>query len=56
MLFRSVQDSEGCLSKRYDAQAGTAYLIRPDQHIAARWRAVNTDAVATAVSRAIGRA
>jgi 3-(3-hydroxy-phenyl)propionate hydroxylase len=51
-----IKDSEGCLSKRYDAQAGTAYLIRPDQHIAARWRAVNTDAIAAAVSRAIGRA
>ena len=51
-----VRDSEGCLAKRYDAQPGTAYLIRPDQHIAARWRAVNTDAVAAAVNRATGRA
>ncbi|MFD4837269.1 FAD-dependent oxidoreductase [Achromobacter sp. NPDC058515] len=51
-----VKDSEGCLVKRYDAQPGTAYLIRPDQHIAARWRAVDTDAVASAVSRATGRA
>jgi len=51
-----VRDIEGCLAKRYDAQAGTAYLIRPDQHIAARWRAVNLDAVAAAVSRATGNA
>lgn len=51
-----VRDSEGCLAKRYDAQAGAAYLIRPDQHIAARWRAVNLDAVAAALSRATGRA
>ncbi|WMD20126.1 FAD-dependent oxidoreductase [Achromobacter seleniivolatilans] len=51
-----VKDSEGCLAKRYDAQAGTAYLIRPDQHIAARWRTVNSDAVTNAVNRAIGRA
>ena len=51
-----VTDSDGCLAKRYDAQPGTAYLIRPDQHIAARWRAVNTDTVAAAVGRAIGRA
>lgn len=51
-----VMDSDGCLAKRYDAQPGTAYLIRPDQHIAARWRAVNTDTVAAAVGRAIGRA
>jgi len=50
-----VRDSEGCLAKRYDAQDGTAYLIRPDQHIAARWRAFNADAVAAAVQRATGR-
>ncbi|WP_447921781.1 FAD-dependent oxidoreductase [Achromobacter aegrifaciens] len=51
-----VTDSEGCLGKRYDAQAGTAYLIRPDQHVAARWRAFNAAAVAAAVGRATGRA
>lgn len=51
-----VRDSEGCLAKRYDAQDGTAYLIRPDQHIAARWRVFNPDAVAAAVQRATGRA
>ena len=51
-----VTDVEGCLAKRYDAQAGTAYLIRPDQHIAARWRAFNADAVAAAVKRATGHA
>ena len=51
-----VADVEGCLSKRYDALAGTAYLIRPDQHIAARWRAFNADALAAAVKRATGHA
>jgi len=52
----SVTDREGCLGKRYDAQAGTAYLIRPDQHITARWRAFEAGAVTAAVSRATGRA
>jgi 3-(3-hydroxy-phenyl)propionate hydroxylase len=52
----SVTDREGCLGKRYDAQAGTAYLIRPDQHITARWRAFDAGAVTAAVSRATGRA
>ncbi len=51
-----VTDSEGCLAKRYDARDGTAYLIRPDQHIAARWRALNAEAVASAVKRATGHA
>jgi 3-(3-hydroxy-phenyl)propionate hydroxylase len=44
------------VAKRYDAQPGTTYLIRPDQHIAARWRAFNADAVAAAVKRATGHA
>jgi len=51
-----VVDTEGLLAQRYDALSGTAYLIRPDQHIAARWRAFQPDAVASAVNRAIGRA
>ncbi|WP_258130085.1 FAD-dependent oxidoreductase [Achromobacter anxifer] len=52
----AVTDREGCLGKRYDAQAGTAYLIRPDQHITARWRAFDSAAVTAAVNRATGRA
>ncbi len=52
----AVADREGCLGKRYDAQAGTAYLIRPDQHITARWRAFDAGAVTAAVNRATGRA
>ena len=52
----AVIDREGCLGQRYDAQPGTAYLIRPDQHIAARWRAFDAAAIAAAVNRATGRA
>ena len=52
----AVTDREGCLGKRYDAQPGTVYLIRPDQHIAARWRAFDTAAVAASINRATGRA
>jgi len=51
-----VVDSEGLLAQRYDAGPGTAYLIRPDQHISARWRAFAPDAVASAIQRATGRA
>lgn len=50
-----VSDADGLLAARYDARPGTAYLIRPDQHIAARWRAFDNAAVAAALNRAIGR-
>ena len=49
-------DAQGWVAKRYDAQAGTAYLLRPDQHVLARWRQLNPAAVQAAVARAICKA
>jgi 3-(3-hydroxy-phenyl)propionate hydroxylase len=50
----ACQDSAGVLAARYDARPGTLYLIRPDQHIAARWRQFDARAVAAAMARATG--
>src|SRR4051794_19476631 len=33
-----LEDVEGLVAKRYDAKPGTFYLLRPDQHVCARWR------------------
>jgi 3-(3-hydroxy-phenyl)propionate hydroxylase len=41
---------------RLDARPGTAYLLRPDQHVAARWRALHLSGVQAALSRATGQA
>ena len=40
---------------RYDAQPGSTYLFRPDQHICARWRTYDEQAVLAAVARASGK-
>ncbi len=46
-------DEEGHAVARYGA--GQSYLVRPDQHIAARFSEPNGDAVAAALARAMGR-
>ena len=46
-------DAQGWMAKRYDGQAGTTYLLRPDQHVVARWRQLQVGAVQAAVARAI---
>ncbi|QDH58425.1 FAD-dependent oxidoreductase [Pandoraea pnomenusa] len=48
-------DAQGLAAQRYDAAPGTVYLIRPDQHVCARWRNVDAAAIAAARERAIGR-
>jgi 3-(3-hydroxy-phenyl)propionate hydroxylase len=50
----TLHDREGLVRKRYDLTAGAAYLLRPDQHVSARWRAWRADAVRRAVRRALG--
>jgi 3-(3-hydroxy-phenyl)propionate hydroxylase len=47
-----IEDAEGLLQRRYDGQPGTVYLIRPDQHVAARWRGFDAAKVRAALRRA----
>ena len=49
-----IVDTQGLVAKRYDARPGTTYLLRPDQHVVARWRSLNANAVQAALARATG--
>jgi len=51
-----LEDMQGLVARRLDARPGTAYLLRPDQHVAARWRRVDAAAVRSALHRALGQA
>lgn len=45
-------DARGRVAERYDLQPGSTYLIRPDQHVAGRWRALDGARVRAALARA----
>lgn len=53
--FTVLQDRDGLFAQRYDARPGTTYLVRPDQHVAARWRHADLAAVRAALARATGQ-
>jgi len=46
--------ANGLAANRYGAAEGDIILLRPDQHVAARWHHHNPAAIATAMKRALG--
>jgi 3-(3-hydroxy-phenyl)propionate hydroxylase len=48
-----ILDESGMLARRYDLQPGTVYLLRPDQHVCARWRAADADRIGAAIRHAL---
>ena len=50
--LKTLIDTDGCSAQRYDLRPGTTYLVRPDQHVAARWRALDASKIKAALARA----
>jgi 3-(3-hydroxy-phenyl)propionate hydroxylase len=56
LALSAADDPSGALAARYLGEARSAvYLIRPDQHVVARWAAYDDGAVRRALRRALGR-
>lgn len=56
LALSAADDPTGALAARYLGEATSAvYLVRPDQHVAARWDRFDADAVRSALRRACGR-
>jgi 3-(3-hydroxy-phenyl)propionate hydroxylase len=51
---QAFSDSAGLATARYDAKPGTAYLLRPDGYVAARFRHPTRNAIEAALKRASG--
>ena len=45
-------EEDGLVSQRFDARPGTVYLLRPDQHVCARWREFDAAKIRAALARA----
>jgi 3-(3-hydroxy-phenyl)propionate hydroxylase len=54
VVGRDLTDVEGLLAQRYDGRPGTVYLLRPDQHVAARWRGFDAARIQAALARCLG--
>jgi 3-(3-hydroxy-phenyl)propionate hydroxylase len=54
VIGRDLVDHEGHFAERFDVSPGAAYLVRPDQHLAARWRAPGTASLTAAARRMHG--
>jgi 3-(3-hydroxy-phenyl)propionate hydroxylase len=53
----TLADADGHFRQRYGVLAGgAAYLLRPDQHICARWMSLDADRLQSALKTALGGA
>lgn len=50
-----IEDTSGHIRSKYGVSRNGAYLVRPDQHICARWQQLSAEQLHTAVETALGK-
>jgi 3-(3-hydroxy-phenyl)propionate hydroxylase len=50
----AIADEAGNVARKYAAEPGTVYVLRPDRHVCARWRRADAARVCQALRRAAG--
>lgn len=56
VIGEDLFDRTGVFGVRFDARPGSTYVVRPDQHLTARFRSFEPDKVRAAIVRALGKA
>ena len=56
LIGRDLIDKDSVMTARLDGGPGTTYVVRPDQHVAARFRDFDAVRIAAAIARAKGGA
>ena len=54
VVGKDINDVEGLAFSRFDASPGSAFLFRPDQTLAARWRKPDVSSIEAARQRMRG--
>jgi 3-(3-hydroxy-phenyl)propionate hydroxylase len=51
----AISDGDGAIARLFDAASGALYLLRPDLHIAGRWKAIVPGEILRTASICLGR-